>query len=515
VLEPLLAEGKPEISKDGLIITLHLKHGVLWHDGDYFPAGKGRELVAGDFLYAWKRLALPELESPGTWIFDGKVAGWDDFRLSLGSAVDKAKAFSAPLKGFEAPDDYTLRVRLIKPYLQFPHVLAMPYTAPLPHEIFDKYGLFALNERIAGTGPYRLRELVRGTKILLEKNPSFRGELYPSTGDDAAKAMGLIEDAGQKIPLVEEVTFQVFKEDEPRWLSFLRGFLDVSGIPKDNFSSVVESGELREEMHKKGIQFFKMEQGSVYFLFFNMKDPILGRNAKLRKAISMALDRDAFVERFRNGRGVRAGSLVPRTIPGHTSHDFPYVYDLEKARRMLLSAGYPEGKGLPTLRLDLKGTSTNFRQQGEFIASALSKIGIHAEVIPNTMPGYLEKERTGNLQFTFGVWDSDYPDAENFLALLYSKNASPGPNICNFSNSAYDRLYERIATMEPSNARTKAISEAEDIVFSDVPLAPLFYPLAYSVAQGWVKNFRPNIQVVNHMKYFNVDLKKKAELASP
>jgi ABC-type transport system substrate-binding protein len=489
-LEPLLADGMSTVSRDGRTYTIKIKKKVLWQDADFFPGGRGRELVAQDFLYAWKRLSLPELQSPGKWIFDGKV------------------------ESLAAVDDHTLRIQFHQPFPQFPHILAMAYTAPLPHEVFDKGGLFALNERVVGTGPYRFREYVRGSRIVLEKNPSFRGELYPRDGDEEARKAGLLVDAGKSLPFVEEVTFRIFKEDQPRWLSFSKGLLDVSGIPKDNFSSVVERGELRPEMASKGIQFMKMEQASLYMIYFNMKDPLLGKSADLRKAIALSFDRETFNERFRNGRGVMAASLVPRTVPGHAEGRFPYAYNPEKAKEVLKKAGYPEGKGLATLKLDLRGTSTNNRLQGEFIRDSLARNGIKVEVVLNSLPGYLEKERNGNLQITFGVWDSDYPDAENFLALLYGKNISPGPNISNYRNAAFDRIYEKVAGLAPSRERERLIAEAESLAYRDLPVAPLFYPLAFSVAHGWVRNFRPNIQVINHMKYFNVDLEAKARLAS-
>jgi len=512
-LEPLLAAAMPTISSDGKVYTIKLRKGVLWHDGDHFPGGKGRELRAQDFLYAWKRLALPELQSPGTWIFDGKVAGWDEFRRKVREAADPRAALETPVAGLEAPDEHTLRIRLLRPYPQLSHVLAMVYTAPLPRELFDKHGPHALNERLVGTGPYRFREYVRGGRFVLERNPTFRGEAYPSQGDEAARAAGLLASAGQPLPFVEEIVFRIFREDQPRWLSFSKGELDVSGIPKDNFSSVVDKGELRQEMAAKGIQFLKLEQASLYFLLFNMKDPVVGTSPGLRRAISLAFDREEFSEKFRNGRAVKAVSLVPRIVPGHTGRAaFPYDFNLEKAKEELTKAGFPEGKGLPALRLDLRGTSTNNRQQGEFVRAALARIGLQVEVVVNPLPGYLEKERNGNIQFTLGVWDSDYPDAENFLALLYGKNVSPGPNVANYANPAYDKLFEKIALMAPSGERSRLIRQAEDLVYKDLPLVPLFYPLAFSVGHGWVGNFRPNIQVINHMKYFDVDLEKLRKL---
>jgi oligopeptide transport system substrate-binding protein len=487
VLEPLLAAGLPEISKDRKTYTIRLKKGVRWHAGDYFPKGEGRELVAADFLFAWKRLAIAELQSPGSWIFDGKVKGWDEFRA--GRAGD--------VTGFSAPDAHTLKIELLRPYPQLSHVLAMAYSSPLPKELFEKYGLHAMNERLPGTGPYKFHEYVRASRLTLLKNDAYRGESY----------------RGGALPFAEELNFRIFKEDQPRWLEFTRGNLDVSGIPKDNFSSVVDQGELRGEMAAKGIQFLKLEQASLYFLLFNMRDPVLGKNRALRQAISMAFDRKAFVEKFRNGRGVNAVSLVPRTVEGHVEREnFPFEYDLNAAKAKLAEAGYPGGKGLPAIRLDMRGNSTNNRLQAEFIKDALAKLGIQVEVALNALPGYLEKERNGNLQLVLGLWDSDYPDAENFLALLYSKNVAPGPNVSHYQNPAFDRLFEKIALMENGPARFRLIREAEDIAYADLPIAPLFYPLAFSVGHGWVKNFRPNIQVTNHMKYFDVDLELQKKL---
>lgn len=488
-LEPLLAAGLPEISADKLTYTIRLRRDVLWHDGDWFEGAqeKGRGLVAQDFLYAWKRLAVRELQSPGGWIFAGKVKGWDEF--ARGEAKD--------VSGFESPDPYTIKIRLLRPYPQLRHVLAMAYTSPLPREVFDKYGLHALNERLPGTGPYVFKEYTRASKVTLLKNARYRGEAYRQG----------------TIPFVEELTFRIFKEDQPRWLEFTRGNLDVSGIPKDNFASTVDKGELRPEMAKKGIQFLKLEQASLYFLLFNMKDPVLGKSADLRKAISMAFDREAFIDKFRNGRGVKAVSLIPRTVEGHVARPaFPYDFDVEGAKKLLAKAGYPEGKNLPEITLDTRGNSTNNRLQAEFIRDALAKIGVRVQIAVNALPGYLEKERNGNLQLVQGVWDSDYPDAENFLALLAGKNRSPGPNVSNYSNAAFDRLYEKIAVMDNTPERFRLIREAEDLVYADLPIAPLFYPLAFSVGHGWVKNFRPNIQITNHMKYFDVDLEAQKKL---
>ena len=511
-LEPLLADGMPTISADKKTYTVKIKKGVLWQDDPIFPNGKGREVKAEDFFYAWKRLAIPEIQSPGTWIFNEKVAGWDDFKKHLQESKNHLD-LSAPIEGFQVIDNYTLQIKLLRPYPQLLHILAMAYTSPLPKEIFDKYGMFALNEKIIGTGPYKFKLYVAGSRVVLEKNPTFRGEKYPDEVDETARAEGLADGIGKQLPFVEEVTFHIFKEDQPRFLQFRKGNLDVSGIPKDEFSSVVDHGALNKEMAEKGIQFQKLEQASLYYIMFNMKDPILGPNLNLRKAISMAINRDEFNEKFRNGRGIKATSIIPRVVPGYSGRtSLPYDYDVEKAKEYLAKAGFPNGKGLPVLKFDLRGMATNYRLQAEFIKIALEKIGIKMEVVMNTFPGYLEKERNGNLQFLLTVWDSDYPDPENFLSLLKSKNASPGPNIANYKNAKFDALVEKISLLSHSPERTKLIQEAEEEFYKDLPWAPMFYPLAFSVGHGWVKNFRPNIQITNHMKYFDVDLELKKKL---
>lgn len=513
-LEPLIAEEIPQISNGGKTYTIKIKKGVLWHDDPIFPGGKGRELKASDFLYAWKRLALPEIQSPGTWIFNDRVEGWNAFRQEMISSKTPNEFLKKEISGMKALDDYTIQVKLLSPYPQFLHILTMAYTAPVLPEYLEKNGQFGFTNTFLGTGPYRLQEYTKGSKFVLVKNPTYRGEKYPADGDALAKSAGLMESAGKMMPFVDKITFEIFKEDQPRWLQFMRGNLDVSGIPKDNFSSAIDRGELRTEMAQKGIQFLKLEQASLYYLLFNMKDPLVGgKNVFLRKAISQVVNREEFIELFRNGRGIKATSLIPRVVEGTTPRkELPGDFNLEEAKLNLAKAGYPGGRGLPALRFDLRGTSANYRLQAEFIKNALEKIGVKMEILQNSFPGYLEKERKGNLQFLMTVWDSDYPDPQDFLALLYSKNVSPGPNISSYQNPDFDKLYEKIASLNPSEARTKLIYQAEELVYKDEPWAPMFYPLAFSLGHGWVRNFRPNIQITNHMKYFDVDLDLKRKL---
>lgn len=512
-LQPLLAEAMPEVSKDKKTYTIKLKKGVLWQDDAAFPNGKGRELKAGDFIYAWKRMLLPELQSPGTWIFDGKVVGWEAFRKKIVEAksADREAILQEPVEGLTATDDHTLVIKLTQPYPQLLNVLAMGFGAPVAKEVTDKYGQQGLTQRMVGTGPFRLVKYVAGSKVSLEKNPTFRGQTYPSEGDEEAKKMGLLAPAGQALPFAERIEFQIIKQSQPIWLQFMKGNLDAAGIPKDNFDAAILNGELKADLKDKGIALQKSEEAVIWYLNFNMKDKVVGgNNANLRKAISMAINREEYIQKFLNGRGVKATSMVPRVIAGFTGRtELVNDYNVEGAKELLVKAGYPGGKGLPVIKFDLRGSDTTTKQSAEYIQKSLEVIGVKMEIVTNTFPAYLEKEKNGNLQFFFGGWNADFPDAENFLFLLSSKNVAPGPNASNYMNPAYDRLYEQMAAMAPSPARNEIIRKAEEIAFNDGIWSMMYYPVVYSMNHAWLKNYRPDSQISGEAKYYDINLEDK------
>lgn len=514
-LEPLLADGMPEVSKDKKTYKIKIKKGVMWQDDAAFPNGKGRELKAQDFTYAWKRMLLPELQSPGTWIFEGKVVGWDNYKKKLMENRAKADEILAEeVEGMKPLDDYTLEIKLVQPYPQLLNVLAMGFGAPVAREVIAKYGQQGINERCVGTGPFRLKDFRKDSRIILEKNPTFRGELFPTEGDEDAQKSGLMAAAGKPLPFVDEIVYSIIKESQPRWLQFRKGNLDASGIAKDNFDTAIADGELKPELKDQGINLRKGEEAVIWYLNFNMKDKVVGgKNVDLRRAIAMAIDRETEIRKFLNGRGVKATSIVPRVLQGHSGRvETVGDYNLEKAKEYLAKAGYPGGKGLPTIKFDLRGSSTDARQRAEFYKNALAQIGVNLEIVVNTFPAYLEKEKNGNLQFFVGGWSADYPDAENFMFLLAGKNKSPGPNASNYENKEYDALYEKLATMSPSPERTALIRKAEDIAFNDAVWSMLYYPIQYDLSHGWTKNYRPNALILNQDKYLDVDVEKRREM---
>ena len=232
----------------------------------------------------------------------------------------------------------------------------------------------------------------------------------------------------------------------------------------------------------------------------------------LRQALSSAIDRDKYIEIFRNGAGKKqVNALPPGVVDRPENSTLKYDFDLDRAKELMKKAGYPDGKGLPALNFDLRGADTTSRQMGDFFTQQWAKIGVKINVIANTFPAYLEKQKKGNLQLSYGGWGMDYPDAENVFQLLYGPNKAPGPGEANYDNPEMNKLYEQIANLPPGSAHAAAIKKADDILQEDVPWALLYYHTAYWLTQPWVLNYRGSEIISNKYKYLriNTEVKKR------
>lgn len=516
-LQPGLAESLPTVSDNGLTHTFKIKKGVKFHDNPAFPEGKGREITSEDFIYSFKRLADPRNASEGFWIFDGKIKGLNEWA----DAVRAEKAdYDTPVEGLQAPDKHTLVIKLNQPYYQLYYTLAMPFATVVPREAVEKYGAEFINNPV-GTGPFMLEkpsDWIRNSKITLKKNPTWRGETYPSEGEAADSDKGLLADAGKPIPFAEKIVFSELTEDQPRWQNFMKGNFEFVEIPNDNFDSAVDKENPKApaaELAKKGIRLDITPNADVVYIGINMRDPILGKNKDLRHALSLAQDSDTLVAKFYNGRGVAAQGPVP---PGLDSYDANYKnphaeFNIDKAKAALAKAGYPEGKGLPELTYEVLSDAKS-RQQAEFFANNMAAIGIKININPSTWPQFQEKIKTGKAQL-FGIaWGADYPDAQNFFQLFYSKNMSPGPNDTSFKNAEFDKLYEKALTLPPGKERDAVYVKMRDIVVEETPWIFNIHRLGYYVSHGWLQNFKFNDIQLDYFKYLRVDPKKRAELKS-
>ncbi|MBC75503.1 MAG: hypothetical protein CME64_05750 [Halobacteriovoraceae bacterium] len=510
-LIPNLAKEMPKVSKDELTYTFKLKEGVLFHDNKCFKDGKGREMVAEDVVYSFKRLADPRNNAIGWWILDGKLEGLNEWREKQ-KRLEKTN-YDEEVSGLKALDKYTVQFKLKEKSPQFLYALPMTYTMVVPREAVEHYGKEFLNNPV-GTGPFMTDTYTQSNKIVYHKNPNYRKETYPSEGTPEDKAAGLLEDAGKTLPLVEKLVVVIQPESQPRWLSFEKGKLDYISIPKDNFETVVAPNKgVTEEYAKKGIVLQISPDLDVTYIAFNHEDPLFKDNVKLKQALSLAYDREKSNELFYNGNGILAQTPIPPGIAGYDKdYKNPYMqYNLEKAKKLLTEAGYPRGKGLPVIKYDTLAKTVS-RQMGEFFKKQMAKIGVNVQVVTNTWPQLTEKVHKRQTQ-TYGMaWVGDYPDAENFLQLLYGPNSSPGPNGSNFNDPGFNKLFDKATKMQPSPLRAKLYEELAQKYSEKVPWILGVHRTSFVVKHGWLENYKFSTFNYGNVKYWDVDLKKKKKL---
>lgn len=526
-LVPQLAAAMPMISEDGCTYTIPIRRDVFFHDDPCFEGGKGRQLTAHDFVYAIKRIANVKTVSKNWWIFDGRIEGLDAFREYTKTLRIEGQAFvkeweidySRPVEGLRAVDDFTLEIRLTRPWPQLVYWLAHVPSAPMAREAVEYYKDDLRNHAV-GTGPYRLKRWVKGSYIEAERNPTYREEFYPSEGEPGDAAAGLLADAGQRVPFIDRIIWRIVEEDQPRWLLLMRGQIDLNSIPKDNFGQAVSAGKtLTEAMIRRGIRLETFVEPSVFYLGFNMNDPLLGQNKPLRYAINYAIDRQRYIDLLFNGRGTVAHGFISPAMEDYDPNIVEASHsrlDLALARQYLRQAEAIHGGPIPKLSMAFGGTDTTYRQMAQFIQRNIQELGLEIEIELYDWPTFLEKMRKNQLQLYGGTgWMADYPDTESFLGIFYSKNA-PWPNSSQYASPEFDAIYEQVCTMGPCPERTELYRRAERIVMEDMPVAFIFHRIGYVLYHEWLNNFKASAYKADclgggYTKYWKIDPEKRRE----
>ncbi len=509
-----LAESIPKPSKDKLTYIFKIKKNVFFHNDKAFKNGKKRELVAEDFVYSIKRLADPKLQGLGWWLLEGKIKGLNQWREKY---ADKPKVdYSEVVEGLKALDRYTLQIKLAKPFPQFLYALAMPFTFAVAKEAVDYYGKEFLNHPV-GTGPYTLERFTQSNKIIYYKNKNYRKVLYPCDASSEFKQQGLLKDCGKTIPFVDKVVVNIITESLPRWLNFQKGKLDYVGIPKDNFDTAVpDAKNLAPDFIKKGMSLNVTPSLDVTYIAFN-HDLKLFSNLKLRRAMSLAYNVSDANRLFYNNTAIAAQSIVPPGISGHIkSYKNPYkgygtTSNLQNAKKLLAEAGYPNGKGLPIITYDTPN-STVSRQFGEYFKKQMQKIGINIKISQSPWPEFQKKIQDRKVMLYGIAWGADYPDAENFLQLLYGPNRSPGANGSGYDNPKFNRIFKKAVIMSDSPKRTKLYENLNKMAAEEVPWIFGVHRQSYTLYQGWLKNFIFHDFVIGQEKYLNIDLESKKKI---
>jgi ABC-type transport system substrate-binding protein len=531
-LRPCIAKSMPRRSlhSDGTeTYTFEIKPGIRFHDDPCFPGGRGRELVAEDLVYSFKRIVDPKAECPASAFFQANVVGMAEAY----ERARKAEAFDyqAPWAGAISLDRYTFQLVLKKPNPQILYWLAMQFTAPVPREAVEFYD-GKVHEGVprdsfkfhpVGTGPFRLAEWTRRSYLRLVRNEHYNATAFPEGGWPAADEGKLRRYAGAALPMIDEVHFSIIREAIPYWVLFKQGYLDSYTVSRDVFHSVLsQSQSLTPEYASRGVQLTKLVDPSTFYFLFDMEDPLVGGNPRLRQALAAVYDESLANQIFSNGTDVCAQQLLPPGVFGHDPKALhPYrLQNVEKARALLAEAGYPNGidpkTGSPLeIMLAVTGDSAGARQKAEFDKRQLEQLGIRVEINEYTWEKYQEALDRGSFQMAPTAWVLNCPDPENFLMLFYSKNIPPaGSNQSRYRNAEFDSLYEKMRAMENTPERLSIIQRMNEILAEDCPFIPLFHNVAYGLNQPWVPRLESNMFLNNVPKYLDLDVKlRQAKIA--
>ena len=536
-----------------------------------------RELVADDFVYALKRQATTRIQAPIYGIFSEYVVGLkaygeliraEDQKLRAGidpAALDKPflDFRKYPLEGVSALDDHTLRIRIIGKYPQWKYWLAMPFTAPVPWEADQFYAQpgmarngLTLNVWPAGTGPYMLTDYVQDRRHVLSRNPNYHGETYPCEGMPGDKEAGRLDDCGKKMPFIDTLVFNAEKEAVPLKAKFIQGYFDVPEIERTEYGvefalDMADSERIAQSYAEKGFKLPRVVDISNWYLGFNWLDPVVGkgatpeqqvRNRKLRQALSIAIDWDEYSRIFPKKGGETAMGPLPGglfgsrhgTVAGvnpltHRVVDGKMVRrPLDEGKALLVEAGYPDGRdasnGRPlVLNYDYQRVPTpEIKSELDWMVKQFAKLGIQLEIRATDYNQFQDKMRKGTQQVFFWGWLADYPDAENYLFLLYGPNSkakADGENTANYENPEYDRRYNMLRLMDDGPEKQKVIDEMIAIVQQDAVWSFGWFPFASGAYQPWVYNGKPSILVRDMAKYYRIDpalrAQKQAEWNKP
>lgn len=441
---PCLAK-KWDISENGRIYTFILRGDVFFHP---FPVnGKDikRQMVASDVIYSLKRIGDDKIGSPGSWVF---------------GFLDKSKYD----RGFERINDSAIRIYLSRPFPPFLGVLSMQYCSVVLPEVVEYYGRdFGFHP--VGTGPFYLKYWKDGEKLVLRKNPNYFEK----------------DEQGNKLPYLEAVTISFIADKQSEFMEFIKGNLDfISGVHQTYKDELItRSGKLSPKYASKIKMLTVPYLNTEYLGFLTDTSNPLVKNSPLalkevRRAIQYGFDREKMMKYLRNNIGTPAlQGFIPKGLPSFSEKLQPYFYSPDSSRALLQRAGFANGKGLPEISLM---TTSDYLDLCEYIQHELETVGIKLKIEVSTGASFRDMVANGKLVFFRGSWIADYPDAENYLALFYSKNFSPaGPNYFRYSNARFDQLYEESLNCHDFSKRSLLYRSMDSLIMADAVVIPLYY----------------------------------------
>ena len=520
-LVPNTAAALPEYRDNGLTWIIRIRQGIHFAPDPVFGEKK-RELVAEDYIYAWKRLLDPKVRSPYLFYVDDKFVGADE-------AVEQAKKtgkfdYDAKIEGMQALDRYTIRLKFKAPDYVLQHNLTQTPMAAVAREAIEKYGApensWTMGNPV-GTGPYTLKEWKRANRIVLEANPNFREEYFPVSQDPADKAI-MTAMKGKRIPAIGRIDISIIEEDNPRLLAFDSAQTDYEKLPYGMTDRVLEDNQLRPEYAKRGIRWFRVPEPGLIFAYFNMDDPVIGGYGKekiaLRRAMAMGFNTDELIRVTFKGQGVPAYQPVPPNVSGHDPNaKSPLKYDPAAARALLERFGYKDCDGdgyreLPgckPLKIE-QGSATTARDReiSELWKKNMDAIGIRITFLNQPWPELLKQAKQGTLQSWRLGWFSSISDGESFLGLVYGKRIGQN-NYSHFNLPEYNKLFEDAKKLPDGPARTALYRKMSDLIVAYAPWHMLLNRLNNTVVHPWVLGYKQHAFNEHNWRYLDIDRAKQ------
>lgn len=506
-IKPLTAEAMPEVSEDFRTFTLRIKPGSYFADDPAFKGVK-RELTAADYVYSIKRHYDPRWKSPRYAGFRAeKLLGLEELRekaLKSGKSFD----YDTPVEGLQALDRYTLRFKLGRSSPRFTDILTHPgMSGAVAREVVEAYG-DTIMEHPVGSGPFRLAEWRRSSRMVFERNPNYRERHYeeqPAEGDAEGQAIAE-RFKGRRLPLVDRVEVSVISESQPLWLAFMAGDFDLAGVPYTYASLAAPGGKIAPNLAKAGMQLHRSMRSDLVFSYFNMEDPVVGgytpERVALRRAIALAYDNIEEIRQLRKGLAVPAqGFTAPETF-GYEA-DFKTEmseYSPAKSKALLDMYGYvdrdgdgwrdqPDGKPL-VLQFYTQPDSSS-REFNEIWKKHMDAIQVRIEFKASQWPEQLKMARAGQLMM-WGLGNTaTMPDSEQMLVMAYGPSMGED-NLMRFNLPAYNELFDRVQRAPNGPERLAMIRDLNRLLVAYMPAKAHVHRIGLSLTQPWMSGYRPH-----------------------
>jgi len=507
-IRPLTAVGLPETDAEFKTFTIRIQPGIYFADDPAFK-GQKRELVAQDYVYAFKRVADPALKSQ-RWstVQEWGLLGLEDQRRET-LAKRVPFDYDRELPGLRALDRYTLQLRSAAPRPRLIEDLADSGSAgAVAREVVELYGE-QINAHPVGTGAFRLKSWRRSSEIVLERNPNYRerhyeDEAHPAPGDAAGQAL-LAQFKGRRLPMVDEVAISIIEENQPRWLSFLNGQHDfMERLPEEFTAVAMPGGKVAPNLARRGIKAVSTVGPESWFTVYNMEDPVIGgytpEKVALRRAIGFAVDLPSEIAIVRRGQAIPAQSMAS---PHTTGYDPNFKseasdYDPAKAKALLDMYGYidrdgdgwrelPDGSPLKLVRRTHADALQ--RQLDAHWQKSMKAVGIRVEFQVAQWPENLKAAYAGKFQVWVLGSSAAQLDGQSALQYFYGPAVGSG-NMARFRNDRFDAIYNKMSTLPNGPERDALFLEAKRIALAYAPYRHHVHRFYNDLTQPWFVGYR-------------------------